>query len=148
MTAEEYIAREEQKHIDLMWSGRNVVTGTDLDLLADLKIVYGGCCGLELNAYPKTPRTCMDCGKPADDLGYCENTRRFMECELKIFPGDRAFLASCGIAGDTGPAQGAVTVKIEMGREFVLKYKKNRNRKAVGPRRESSSRPKMGEYAI
>ncbi len=86
--AEEYIAREEQKHVELMWSGRNVVTGGDLDFLADMKIVYGGCCGLELNAYPKEPRTCMYCGKPADDLGYCENTRRYMECEPKTRPGN------------------------------------------------------------
>ena len=54
--AEEFIAREEQKHIELMWSGRNVVTGADLDFLADLKIVYGGCCGLELNAEPRIER--------------------------------------------------------------------------------------------
>jgi hypothetical protein len=97
--AEAFIAREEQKHIELMWSGRNVVTGADLDFLASLKIVYGGCCGLELNAVPKI-------------------------------------------------ARGVVYIKIEMACEFVLKHKKNRNRKHAGRRRTSAFRPKMGEYAI
>jgi hypothetical protein len=150
--AEAFIAREEQKHIELMWSGRNVVTGADLDFLASLKIVYGGCCGLELNAEPRIERACIYCGERADNLGYCENMRRLMECNPSTPEGrlrdDREFLAACGIAGDTGPACGVVYIEIEMGREFVLKYKKNRNRKAVQRRRESSSRPKMGEYAV
>jgi hypothetical protein len=151
MTREEFIEREEQIVVANLWSARNAVTVDDMDFLADLKVDYGDCCGLESNCPPaiRIERACIYCGKPADSLGYCENMRRFMECEPKIFPGDRAFLASCGIAPfNILPAQGTVTVKIEMGREFVLKYKKNRNRKAVRRRRESSSRPKMGEYAV
>ena len=88
MNAEEYIAREEQKHIDMLWSGRNVVTEADLDFLDDLKIVYGGCCGLELNAYPAIERTCESCGEPADRLGWCENMRTLMECKPKTRSGN------------------------------------------------------------
>ena len=87
--AEEFISREEQKHIELMWSGRNVFTIAD-----------------------------------------------------------REFLASCGIVPFTVLAQGTVYIKIEMRREFVLKHKKNRNRKHGGRRRKSAFKPKMGEYAI
>jgi hypothetical protein len=83
MTAEEFAAEQEQKHIELLWSGRNVVTGTDLDFLADLKIVYGGCCGLELNAYPAIERTCESCGEPSDSLGWCQGMRSLMECKPK-----------------------------------------------------------------
>ena len=145
--AEGFIAREEQKHIELMWSGRNVVTGADLDFLADLKIIYGGCCGLELNAEPKLPRTCLYCGQPADDLGWCENMRKYMACHISTpesrMRDDQKFLRDCGIAVE--PAQGTVIVKIEMAREFVLKHKKNRNRKAAGRRRKSAFRPKEWE---
>lgn len=81
MNAEEFIVREEQKHIELMWSGRNVVTGGDLTFLADLKIAYGGCCGLETNCAPEY-RICMSCGQPADNFGYCENMRKYMECDF------------------------------------------------------------------
>jgi hypothetical protein len=102
MNAEEYIAREEQNVIENLWSARNAVTIDDLDFLAELKVEYGDCCGLESNCPPeiRIERACIYCGKPADSLGYCENMRRFMECEPKIYPGDRAFLESCGIAVD------------------------------------------------
>src|SRR5271154_7184669 len=80
MNSEEYIASEEQKHIDMLWSARNVVTGGDLDWLADLKIIYGGCCGLETNCAPEW-RICMSCGQPADNFGYCSDMREFMECD-------------------------------------------------------------------
>lgn len=88
MTREEFIASEEQKHIDMLWSARNVVTGGDLDWLADLKIVYGGCCGLELNAHPKIERTCEACGEPADSGGWREGMRTLMECKPKKLPGN------------------------------------------------------------
>jgi hypothetical protein len=147
MTREEFIAQEEQKHIDMLWSGRNVVTGRDLDFLADLKIAYGGCCGLELNA---SESICMACGKPADRLGWCENMRKFMACYISTpasrLRDDQNFLRDCGIAVE--PAQGTVYIKIEMRREFVLKHKKNRNRKHARRRRESAFKPKMGEFAI
>jgi hypothetical protein len=147
MTREEFIEREEQKVVANLWSARNAVTVDDIEFLAELKVEYGDCCGLESNCPPaiRVERTCIYCGKPADHLGYCENMRRFMVCELNIYPGDGAFLASCGIVDFAG---GTVTVKIEMSREFVQKHKKNRNRKAARRRRKSPSRPKMGEFAI
>jgi hypothetical protein len=148
--AEEFIAREEHTVIEHFWSARNAITVDDREFLAELKVEYGDCCGLESNCplELRIERSCIYCGKPADDLGYCENMRRFMVCELKIFSGDRAFLQSCGIVPFSVLAQGTVTVKIEMGREFVLKYKKNRNRKHAGRRRKSAFRPDMGEYAV
>jgi hypothetical protein len=88
LNAEQFIAREERRHIELMWYSRNVVTGADLDFLADMRVSYRGCCGLESNADPKTPRSCIYCGKPADNLGYCENTRLYMECAPKSRPGN------------------------------------------------------------
>jgi hypothetical protein len=132
--ADEYIAAEEQKVIESLWSSRNVVNGADLDFLADLKIVYGGCCGLELNAHPKIERTCADCGKPADSSGYCETFRKYMKCELKVWS-DSKFLTDCGIAVE--PARGRVYIKIEMQGESV---RKARRRHAVRKRK-----PLMGE---
>ena len=61
---------------------------------------------------------------------------------------DSEFLAACGIVPCSVLAQGTVYIKIEMGREFVQKYKKSRNRKAVGRSRKSAFRPKMGEFAV
>lgn len=55
MNAEEFIAREEQKVIENLWSARNAVTVDDLEFLAELKVEYGDCCGLETNA-PLTER--------------------------------------------------------------------------------------------
>lgn len=49
MTADEFIAREEQKHIELMWSGRNVFRAADREWLQELGVEYGEPCGLELN---------------------------------------------------------------------------------------------------
>lgn len=152
--AEESIAREERKVIENLWSSRYAVTIVDTDWLAEMKISYGDCCGLESNCPPelRIARSCNYCGQPADHLGYCENMRRFMECNPSTpesrLRDDRKFLTDCGIAGDAGPARGQVYIKIEMRREFVQKYKKNRNRKHAGRRRKSAFRPKMGEYAI
>jgi hypothetical protein len=152
--AEEYIFGEEQKVVANLWSARNAVTIDDLDFLVELKVEYGDCCGLESNCPPeiRIERACIYCGKPADSLGYCENMRRFMECNPSTPEGrlrdDREFLAACGIAEDTGPARGVVYIEIEMGREAVQKYKKNRNRKSLARRRKSAFRPKMGEFAV
>jgi hypothetical protein len=90
MNAEEYIARQEQKVIENLWSARNAVTVDDMEFLAELKVEYGDCCGLESNCplEIKIERDCSYCGKPADSLGYCENMRRFMECEPKSIPGN------------------------------------------------------------
>lgn len=90
MNAEEYIARQEQKVIENLWSARNAVTVDDMEFLADLKVEYGDCCGLETNCPPeiRIERACIYCGKSADSSGYCENMRRFMECEPKICPGN------------------------------------------------------------
>jgi hypothetical protein len=154
MNAEEYIFHEEAKVIENLWSARNAVTIDDLDFLAELKVEYGDCCGLESNCPPerRIPRFCNYCGQPADHLGYCENMRKFMECNPSTpesrLRDDCKFLTDCGIAGDAGPARGQVYIKIEMRREFVLKHKKNRNRKHAGRRRKSAFRPDMGEYAV
>jgi hypothetical protein len=148
MTREEFIEREEQKVVANLWSARNAVTVDDMDFLADLKVDYGDCCGLESNCPPaiRIERACIYCGKPADSLGYCENMRRFMECEPKIFPGDGAFLASCGIEDF---ARGVVLVKIEMQGEVVRKRRKylaSRRRRGVETRK--ASHYLLGEYAI
>jgi hypothetical protein len=50
--AEAFIAREEQKVIENLCSARNAVTIDDLDFLAELKVEYGDCCGLESNCPP------------------------------------------------------------------------------------------------
>jgi hypothetical protein len=97
MNADEFIAREEQKVIENLWSARNAVTVDDMDFLADLKVEYGDCCGMESNCPPeiRIERGCIYCGKPADSLGYCENMRRFMECEPKSIPGNSC-VYGCG----------------------------------------------------
>lgn len=88
MNADEFIARQEAQVVDNLWSARHAVTIEDTDWLADMKISYGDCCGLESNCPPKirVERACTNCGKPADSLGYCENMRRYMECEPKTRP--------------------------------------------------------------
>jgi hypothetical protein len=48
--AEEFIAREEQKVIENLWSSRNVFTIADREWFDELKIAYGEPCGLESNA--------------------------------------------------------------------------------------------------
>ncbi len=98
MSAEEFIAREERKVIDNLWSGRNAVTTDDLDFLAELKVEYGDCCGLESNCplEARIERTCADCGKPGDGSGMCENFRKYMKCKLKRWD-DVQFLRDCGI---------------------------------------------------
>jgi NMD protein affecting ribosome stability and mRNA decay len=94
-------------------------------------------------------RTCESCGQPADSFGWCEGMRLYMDCfYAKRVMSDREFLTACGIVPFTVLAQGTVYIKIEMARKFVLKHKKNRNRKHAGRRRKSAFRPKMGEYAI
>ncbi|MGH9757260.1 MAG: hypothetical protein ACRD4M_05940 [Candidatus Acidiferrales bacterium] len=50
MNVDEFIAREEQKHIELIWSSRNAFTVHDTDWLAEMKVVYGNACGLESKA--------------------------------------------------------------------------------------------------
>jgi hypothetical protein len=47
--AEEFIAREEQKVTDNLWSSRNAFTIADREWLDGLKVEYGDPCGLELN---------------------------------------------------------------------------------------------------
>jgi len=47
--AEEFIAREEARHIELLWSSRNAFTVADSEWLAELKVEYGDPCGLESN---------------------------------------------------------------------------------------------------
>jgi hypothetical protein len=47
--AEEFIAREEQKVIENLWSSRNAFTVADREWLAELKVECGDPCGLELN---------------------------------------------------------------------------------------------------
>jgi hypothetical protein len=115
VNSEEYIAAEEQKVIDNLWSARNAVTIDDLDFLAELKVEYGDCCGLESNC-PLEIRVERAC----------------MECEPKIFPGDWAFLQSCGIAVE--PARGKVYIKIEMQGAVVRKARElhaRRKRKSL-----------------
>ena len=109
-------------------SGRCSACG---DLTDDDSLLCDACADMVRND-PRTP------ARP------CHNAEEFMD----IFPGDDVFLQSCGIVPFTVLAQGTVYIKIEMGREFVLKHKKNRNRKHAGRRRKSAFRPKMGEYAI
>jgi hypothetical protein len=48
--AEEFIACEEQKVIENLWSSRNVFTIVDREWFDEMKIAYGEPCGLELNA--------------------------------------------------------------------------------------------------
>jgi hypothetical protein len=149
VTREEFIEREEQKVVANLWSARNAVTIDDLDFLAELKVEYGDCCGLESNCPPeiRIERACIYCGKPADSLGYCENMRRFMECEPRVFRGDNAFLQSCGIAVE--PARVVVYVEIEMQGEVV---RKARRRHALRKRRGDVTREcgyyDLGEFAI
>jgi len=49
-TADEFIAREEERHADLLWSSRNAFTIHDTEWLDELKVEYGDPCGLESNA--------------------------------------------------------------------------------------------------
>ncbi len=48
--ADEYIAREEARHIELLWSSRNAFTVADREWFDELKIAYDDPCGLDLNA--------------------------------------------------------------------------------------------------
>jgi hypothetical protein len=47
---EDFIAREERKVVENIWSSRNAFTIDDREWLDELKIAYGDPCGLESNA--------------------------------------------------------------------------------------------------
>jgi hypothetical protein len=117
-------------------------------------VLCEACCEIVRND-PRTfksravERVCEACGEPADSLGWCEGMNLYMDCfYAKRVMSDDEFLTACGIVPFPVLAQGTVYIKIEMGREFVIKHKKNRNRKRAGRRRKSAFKPKMGEYAI
>ena len=97
-SADEYIERAEAKVVSNLWSARNAFTIDDEDFLSELKVTYGDACGLESNCplEARAARTCADCGKPADSLGYCENFRKYMECKPKRWD-DVKFLRDCGV---------------------------------------------------
>jgi hypothetical protein len=96
LNAEEFIAAEERKVIENLWSGRNAFTIHDTDWLADLKVSYGDACGLESNCPLDAQHFCLGCGWPADKSGYCPSRRLYGECEPKSWD-DVKFLRECGI---------------------------------------------------
>jgi hypothetical protein len=154
MNAEEYIAREEQKVIENLWSARNALTVDDMEFLAELKVEYGDCCGLESNCSPairveRPGNPCIGCGKMSSHytLYVCDNQCRYMECDPYIFPGDRAFLQSCGIAVE--PTRGTVYIEIVMKGESVRKRRKYlASRRRRGDVTRECGHYDLGEFAI
>jgi hypothetical protein len=49
-SADEFIAREEARHIELLWFSRNAFTVGDSEWLDEMKVEYGDPCGLESNS--------------------------------------------------------------------------------------------------
>jgi hypothetical protein len=90
VNAEEFIASQEQKVVENLWSARNAFTIDDREFLADLKVEYGDCCGLESNCplEIRIERTCEACGEPADPQGWCAGMREFMQCKPHFLSGN------------------------------------------------------------